>query len=185
MDTRQIGVLAGVVSAVSVVAQVMPGWFLGRWIDSGQQGLPLMFGTVGETVVTYNYLFDIIGPLVTVFLAASLGYYAGRHHDAVVKYRRFIGAVGIGSLVSVLIVGGGFVVWTSSGSIVLGLLVILSLVVSVSLVVTVGMFAGAALAQFRMTGGSPAQPASTGPTAETPTADTTTDHADQHTQPTR
>lgn len=189
MNARKIGILAGIVGAVSLVVQFVPGRLLGQWIDSGfQQELPLMFETVGTTVTVYNYLFDIFGLLVTVGLGLGLGYTVGRRIDVATEYRRFVGTVAAGSILSVVL--GWGVIWSffrpgpmDGGTVALMLLVVSEWIVSVSLVVTVGALAGAALAGFRATDGSPARPTDADTPTETSTTDTTTDHDDQHTQP--
>lgn len=166
MDEKKIGTAAGAVGALSLLVQFVPGWSLSQWSASGfQQKLPVMFGTVGQTFTTYKYLIDTAGPLVTVLLGIGLGYYVGKRIDLRADYRRFLGVVGVGSAVGVVILWAGIITFgrplfpLDSGDVLLLALSFAKMLVTVTLVVTVGAFAGAALAQFRADGyRSPGRP---------------------------
>ena len=155
MDTRSIGILAGVVSALSLFVQSVPRLLLDQWIDSGmQQKPPLMFGTAGMTVTVYNLLFNILGLLITIVLALGLGYVVGRRLNVLAEYRRFVGSVAVGSTLVVvlsgaLILSSGSLASFDAGYVAVIFLEIVRRVVSVSLVVTVGAVAGIALAHFQ------------------------------------
>lgn len=175
MNSRRVGVLAGVVSILGLAIQHIPSVVLDRWISGGFEGGLPMVGTTGQTVTVYNLVTESVGPLVTLLLALGLGYYVSRRLDMGHEYRRFGRAVVVGSLVSmvgvwaVLLYGIQSTPLDASGALV-SLAVFVRIAVTVSLVVTVGAFAGAALAHFRMNEETPARPTDAGtggPSAET------------------
>lgn len=184
MNNRRIGVLAGVVSLLGLAVQHVPPIVLDRWITGGFGGAMPMVGTVGQTVVVYTLIAESVGPLVTLLLALGLGYYVSRRLDMGHEYRRFVGAVAVGSLVSiaglwvVLLYGAQSTPLDGSG-VLMSLAVLVRMIVTGSLVITVGAFAGAALAHFQTNDRTPDRPinASTGD-AVTRAHESTTDDAD-------
>lgn len=163
MKTRRIAASAGLVGILGFVAQYVPSQLLHRWFQGGPTGDVPAIGTSGQTVVTYNLLFETVGPLVTVLLAVWFGYRVGDRLDLSLEYRRFVGAVAVGSL------GSAVVVWVSTTlvgpippatpvSALIAVAVLVRLVATVSLVVTVGAFAGAALSHFRANEETSARP---------------------------
>lgn len=164
METRRIAAWAGLVGILGFLAQYVPSQLLDRWFQGGPTGDVPAIGTTGQTVVTYNLLFETVGPLVTVLLAVWLGYRVGDRFDLSLEYRRFGGAVAVGS------VGSAVAVWVATMlvgaipsatpvSVLITLAVLVRLLATVSLVVTVGAFAGAALSHFRTGEEPPARPA--------------------------
>lgn len=167
MDNRKIGALAGIVSALGLAVQYVPSIMLNRWITGGLGGAIPMVGTEGQTVTVYNLITESVGPLVTLLLALGLGYYVSRHLKMDQEYRRFGGAVAVGSLVTitglwaVLLYGVQSTPLDVSGVLV-SLAVFVRMAVTGSLVITVGAFAGAALAHFQATEQTPPRPTNVG-----------------------
>lgn len=188
MNNRRIGVLAGIVSVVGLVVNYAPSVVLDRWFGGGFDGAIPMVGTAGQTVVVYSHVVNSGGLFMTLLLALGLGYYASRRLDMGHEYRRFGGAVAVGSLVSiaslwVVMMYGVQVTPMDATSILVSLAVLVRMAATVSLPVTVGAFAGAALTHFRTNEQTPAQPTDVriGGSA-TGTQESTTDDADAQSQ---
>ncbi|WP_132059242.1 hypothetical protein [Halorussus amylolyticus] len=182
MKPRRIGVLAGVISALGLVAQFAPSAIVTRWVNNGLEGAVPVIGTTGQSVAIYTLIVESAGPLSALLLAIGFGYYAARHLDVAREYRRFGAAVVVGSLVSV---GSIWAVWLYVGqsmspnanSVLLALLVLVRMIAEVSLVV-VGVFAGAALSHFRTNEKMPARPTDADTEESSVTRESTTDSAD-------
>jgi hypothetical protein len=166
MDNKRIGAFAGIVSVLSLIAQIGPGVIVSGWIDRGAQfpGWAPTFGTAGQTMVVYQQFTGTIGPLVTVALALGLGYVIGKRVDLATSIRQFVGAVLIGSTVglgvgwAVVLFGFGSPTVTDTASTFLVLLTFVQQFVNVALIVTVGTVAGAALGHFQVRRQPPQQP---------------------------
>lgn len=161
MNSRRIGVLAGIVSVVGLVVNYAPSVVLERWFGGGFDGAVPMVGTAGQTVVVYSHVANSGGLFMTLLLALGLGYYASRRLNMGHEYRRFGGAVAVGSLVSIaslwaVMMYGVQATPMDASSTLVSLAVLVRMTVTVSLVVTVGAFAGAALAHFRTNEQTPA-----------------------------
>ena len=163
MENRHVGALAGIVSVLGLAAQHVPSLFVRRWVEGGLDGALPMVGTAGQTVTTYALVANSVGPLAAFLLAIGFGYYAGRRFDVAREYRRFGGAVAVGSVASVAVV---WAVWMygvqstpmDASGVLMSLAILANAVVAGSLVVTVGAFAGAALSYFRTDNRTPARP---------------------------
>jgi hypothetical protein len=166
MENKRLGALAGVVGALALAAQTLPGMIVSRWIAAGPR-FPTWaptFGTAGETAVVYRSLTETAGPLVTLALAVGLGYYVGRRLDLAREYRRFVGTVSIGSTIGVGIAWAALVWYggtapTGAGDALLLLATLAQQFVAVALVVAAGAIAGAALGYFRARDRRPRRPA--------------------------
>lgn len=161
METRKVGVLASVVSALSLGAQIIPGVLLARWLEGGPPELPVMLGTAGQTAVILTSIVETSGPLVTLLLSVSLGYYVGKRISVQSHYRRFLGAIGVGSAIGVVVPWVGVLALGSSfspfdgGAILVIVVTFVQILVTVSLGIIVGAFAGVALAHFQKQRRSP------------------------------
>ena len=166
MDNRRIGVLAGIVSVLSLLAQIGPGMIVSGWINRGAQfpEWAPMFGTMGQTMVVYQQFTGTVGPLVTVGLALGLGYFIGKRVDLATNVRQFIGAVLIGSTLglsvgwAVAMFGFSSSTGTDAASTFLVFVTFVQQFVNITLIVVVGTIAGAALGYFQVRRKHPQQP---------------------------
>lgn len=185
MEFKRAATMAGLVSVLGVVARYVPSVLLDRWVEGGLGGAVPTVGTTGETVTLYSLLTSSLGPLVTLALAVGLGYYVGRRLDLPREYRRFGGAVAVGSLLGVVGAWAVQMAVTPSGpttavSVSLNLLVLATLAVRVSLVVTVGVVAGAALSYFRAAERRPDRPTDADTDASSVARESATDDSESH-----
>lgn len=155
MNSKRIGVVAGLVGILGVAIQSAPAIILGRWIDRGFEGTLPMIGSIGQTVTIYNDIGGFVGPLATLSMAVGLGWYVARRVNIATEYRRVGGALAIGSTLGVLI-GGAPILFgipeTPSMTLTTGLILAaagLRMLVEVALLTTIGAIAGAALVTFR------------------------------------
>jgi hypothetical protein len=166
MDNKRIEILVGIVSALSLIAQIGPGVIVSGWINRGAQfpSWAPTFGTVGQTMVVYQQFTGTIGPLITVALALGLGYFIGKRVDLATNVRQFIGAVLIGSTVglsvgwAVAIFGFSNLTVTDAASTFLVFVTFVQQFVNVALIVMVGTIAGATLGYFHARRQPPQQP---------------------------
>lgn len=182
MDTKRIGLLAGVVGLLGALAQYVPLIVVDRLVESGFDGIVPTVGTAGQTVATYSYLIDIAGPLVTLVLAVGLGYAVGQRVAMDREYRRVTGAIALGSAAGVIVTGipvlAGNVSPVTGFTVFVSLAALGSMLVSIALPVTIGALAGAAIAQFEATDPDSFRPTEDdGTDSETP-AETTADSTD-------
>lgn len=163
MRDRTLAALSGVVTLVAALAHAVPAIVLARVLPDFPDWLPVV-GTTGQTVTVYSQVTDAVGPLVTLGLALGLGYYAGRRFDVRREYRRFVGAVGVGSgatlaVAGVVLLAYGSVAGTVDAFDVIFLLTsLLTAVATVTLPVVAGSLAGAALVTFETDRESPGRP---------------------------
>lgn len=150
MDTNRIGVIAGIVGVLGLAVQEGPSILAAEY--DIEEVVP-MAGAPGETIIAYTLFANIVGLIVTVALAAALGYAVARRVDISREYRRVVTAIAIGSATGVIVAGAGLLasdVSTTNGwGPALLLAALGSMLVSVALLVTVGALAGAAIAHFR------------------------------------
>lgn len=170
MDTKQLGVLAGIVGVLGLIVQHVPSYLLGRWIDGGFEGALPMMGTAGQTVVTYNLLVNIMTPFVVFALAVGLGYYVGQQVDMADEYRRVVGVIAIGSAVGGALAGTPFMLQgsiTEGTSTFLLLTSFVAMVAPVLLTITIGALAGGAISHFQTADDSPPGPTKAGTDSQT------------------
>ncbi|WP_317176147.1 hypothetical protein [Halomontanus rarus] len=180
MDSRRIGVLAGIAGVLGLAVQHVPSFLLGRWVDEGYEGALPMIGTAGQTVVTYNLLIEIMTPLLLFVLAVGLGYYIAREVDVAEDYRHIGRTIAIGSTVGSALAAALFMLeisTTTSGALAAFFLLasFAAMVVPVVLIITIGALAGAATSYFQTVDNSPPGTAEGG-TGTPP---------DSHSEPTR
>lgn len=195
MNKKLIGSIAATVSILSIGFQYVPAAVSDRLFADPTQipsWIPII-ETVGTTVLVYTYAADFVGAVVPMGLALAFGYVMGRRLNVAGEYPTFVKAVVVGSLLPGIIAWGLLLLLGnvspsfSVGSLLVQSGFILNLVADSSLVVMVGAFAGAALAHFRAGDDVPVRPTTADDTtaASPSTADTSSDHEEQRSQPTQ
>lgn len=157
MNERSVVASAAVVGVVSVTAELVPAYLVGRLVAGDAFGWLPRLERATMTTSVYTSLLGVVGSLVTVGLGVGLGYYVGQRIDVPDELPRLAKTVAAGSALGVaggfllvtLVGAGGFTGASPPGLGTVALFVVLvntiGTAVSMSLVVTGGALVGAAL----------------------------------------
>ena len=168
MENRRIGAVGAVVTVLTIAASTVPGWLLERatdgWLQGGGSAPLSQFGTLGQTVLVYNYAVGALEQFLPLAFGVGLGVWLTRR-VAAEELPAALRAVAVGSGAVVAVAALPLVVaWGSSGLGGIAMLLALTaeLAVAGPLQVTVAAAGGIALSQFGLLGGDSSGPTSTG-----------------------
>lgn len=173
MDSKRIATLSGVVVCLTALS-TGSSLFVESLFNSGGVDAPGWLPTVGSlgvTVLAYSSVASILVSLLTVGVTVGFGYYLGRRIDVTREYRRLIGSVVAGGVAGTVAAGGAVYAVESllgeegpitASDAVVTLFGLLRAVFTSVPELAIGVFAGAALAQFRSGDRPPSPPTESG-----------------------